>query len=169
MTLRTLQNVSPVADAWDWIELRGHCLSITRRFLPRADAEDAAQEALMRALVVAHRMTIRVPEAWLTRVAYNEALRIVAREQVLAGRHATLEADLAAADGWEDVLHDRIEVRAGIMKLDPPDRELLQLRYFDDGTQADVALALGIPEGTAKVRLHRARRRLERELRESRR
>jgi RNA polymerase sigma-70 factor (ECF subfamily) len=164
MTSRTLQNVSPVTGAWNWIELRGHCLAITRRFLPRADAEDAAQEALLRAWVVAHRSDIRVPEAWLTRVARNEALRIVAREQGLAGRYATLEVDLAAADGWEDVLHDRIEVHAGLRRLDPADRELLQLRYFDDGTQADVARALGIPEGTAKVRLHRARRRLVGEL-----
>jgi RNA polymerase sigma-70 factor (ECF subfamily) len=42
----------------------------------------------------------------------------------------------------------------------------LALRYVDDLTQPAVASALGIPEGTAKVRLHRARGRLQQVLAE---
>jgi RNA polymerase sigma-70 factor (ECF subfamily) len=34
------------------------------------------------------------------------------------------------------------------------------MRYGEDLTQAEVARRLGVPEGTVKVRLHRARRRL---------
>jgi RNA polymerase sigma-70 factor (ECF subfamily) len=40
------------------------------------------------------------------------------------------------------------------------DRSLLALRYAEDLTQSEVARRLGMPEGTVKVRLHRARRRL---------
>ena len=36
------------------------------------------------------------------------------------------------------------------------------MRYTEDLTQAAIAEKLGIPEGTVKVRLHRARARLKR-------
>ena len=44
------------------------------------------------------------------------------------------------------------------------DRRVLHLRYAEDLTQAEVARRLGLPEGTVKVRLHRARGRLRRVL-----
>lgn len=160
MTLRTLKNVAASRDAWDWDDLRRHCLAITRRYLEPADAEDAAQEAVVRAWTAAGRAAIHVPKAWLTRAAQREALRIVERAQVLAGRRAPLEVNLVAADDWQDALHDRIAMDAGLAGLDLPDAEVLRLRYVEDRTQADVAASLGIPEGTAKARLHRARRRL---------
>jgi RNA polymerase sigma-70 factor (ECF subfamily) len=37
------------------------------------------------------------------------------------------------------------------------------LRYGEDLTQSAIARRLGIPEGTVKVRLHRARDKLRRE------
>ncbi len=42
------------------------------------------------------------------------------------------------------------------------ERELLEMRYQEDLTQAAIADKLGIPEGTVKVRLHRARNKLRR-------
>ena len=36
------------------------------------------------------------------------------------------------------------------------------MRYEEDLTQAAIAAKLGIPEGTVKVRLHRARNKLRR-------
>jgi RNA polymerase sigma-70 factor (ECF subfamily) len=36
----------------------------------------------------------------------------------------------------------------------------MRLRYVEDLTQGQVAARLGVPEGTVKVRLHRARARL---------
>ena len=44
--------------------------------------------------------------------------------------------------------------------LKPDERRLIRLRYMEDLTQGQVAEALGVPEGTVKVRLHRARARL---------
>jgi RNA polymerase sigma-70 factor (ECF subfamily) len=41
---------------------------------------------------------------------------------------------------------------------------VLHLRYAEDLTQIEVARRLGLPEGTVKVRLHRARGRLRRAL-----
>ena len=54
----------------------------------------------------------------------------------------------------------RLAVEQALARLDVGDQRVLRLRYGDDLTQADVARRLGVPEGTAKVRLHRARGRL---------
>jgi len=43
-------------------------------------------------------------------------------------------------------------------------RELLRMRYDLDLTQVEIAARLGLPEGTVKVRLHRARAKLRRDL-----
>jgi RNA polymerase sigma-70 factor (ECF subfamily) len=174
MTRRALKTVSSKvaeqqADRWDWVAARAHCLREARRILGRTAAEDAAQEALLRAwrrglsgAAVENRM------AWLTRVARNEALRLHAREAALERRRAeagTLTLG-AVPDEETTPLVERISLSPLIAALAPRDRQLLRLRYLEDLTQAEIAHRLGIPEGTAKVRLHRVRRRLEEQLRE---
>jgi RNA polymerase sigma-70 factor (ECF subfamily) len=54
----------------------------------------------------------------------------------------------------------RVSVEQALGTLPDGDRRLLRLRYAEDLTQSEVARRLGVPEGTVKVRLHRARRRL---------
>jgi RNA polymerase sigma-70 factor, ECF subfamily len=52
------------------------------------------------------------------------------------------------------------DLHAALARLSEPDRKLLEMRYEEDLTQAAIARRLGIPEGTVKVRLHRARNKL---------
>jgi RNA polymerase sigma-70 factor (ECF subfamily) len=49
---------------------------------------------------------------------------------------------------------------ASMARLRPDEQKLLKLRYEDDLTQPAIARALGLPEGTIKVQLHRARAKL---------
>jgi RNA polymerase sigma-70 factor, ECF subfamily len=168
MTLRALERVSTTSDAWDWHEMRAHCLVVARRFLRGPAAEDAAQEAVLRAWRMRTRVAVRDPKAWLTRIARNEALRLAARESVLSGRHTGTDVELVAGEGWERDVRDRLAASSALAALPLADREVLHLRYLEDLTQTEVAHRLGIPEGTAKVRLHRARKRLEREMRKGR-
>jgi RNA polymerase sigma-70 factor (ECF subfamily) len=51
-------------------------------------------------------------------------------------------------------------------ELAPDERRLIRLKYHEDLTQQEIANRLGILEGNAKVRLHRARKKLKRELRD---
>jgi RNA polymerase sigma-70 factor, ECF subfamily len=60
----------------------------------------------------------------------------------------------------------RVDLLRALTELPEGDRRLLQMRYEEDLTQASVAIRLGIPEGTVKVRLHRLRARLRHALRE---
>ena len=57
---------------------------------------------------------------------------------------------------------ERVVVRQALGRLAPRDRSLLFARYWADLTQDQLAQALDLPEGTAKVRLHRARAQLRR-------
>jgi RNA polymerase sigma-70 factor, ECF subfamily len=57
---------------------------------------------------------------------------------------------------------ERADLHAALKLLDERDRTLLELRYSEDMTQAAIAQLLEIPEGTVKVRLHRARDKLRR-------
>ncbi len=77
--------------------------------------------------------------------------------------------DLAAEmPGFEPSVHptDRIELMRAFDLLPPDDRAVLSLRFFADLEVSDVAVALGIPLGTAKSRLHRALGRLRSHMRQ---
>lgn len=127
-----------------------------------ADAEDAAQEALIRAL--RRRQTCedpRRPGPWVRAIAHREALRIAAlrREEPLDA------APEPATNGYEEeAALTRITVRRLVARLPAPERALLHAVYWDDLAGAEASRRLGQTEIAARVRLHRARRLLERPL-----
>jgi RNA polymerase sigma-70 factor (ECF subfamily) len=123
-----------------------------------AEADDAVQEALLRAW--RNRARCRTPEAplpWLLAITRNEALRIRARAPV-AGPDDPAEQELGGVpDSRVESAPARVDLMRALTHLPEQDRLLLQMRYGEDLTQASVARQLGIPEGTVKVRLHRLR------------
>jgi RNA polymerase sigma-70 factor, ECF subfamily len=146
---------------WDWVGIRRRCLREAMRVLKdRSEAEDVVQEALMRAW--RKRATCRRqddPVPWLLQITRNEALR-----RKGGARHPVDPLDtipeLATDDESIDVLPERISVQRALADLTVHERALLELRYGADMTQPAVASALDMPEGTAKVQLHRLRVRL---------
>jgi RNA polymerase sigma-70 factor (ECF subfamily) len=125
----------------------------------RAEAEDAVQEAFLRAWRNSHLCrTPDAPLAWLLQITRNEALRVLRKNAQRGGRDGF--AGEPASDDPAVALAERVDIRRVLAGLSHDDRRLLQLRYTDDMTQPGMAAALGIPEGTVKVRLHRLRSRL---------
>ncbi len=116
------------------------------------------QEALVRAWRMRRSCRSADPSAWLRQIARNEFLRARAREPDLADLDQVTE--LAEHDEAVEWLPERLDLRAVLRGLHPLDRRLLLLRYGADMTQPKIADLLGMPEGTVKVRLHRARRAL---------
>jgi RNA polymerase sigma-70 factor (ECF subfamily) len=154
------------AATWDWKHLQNRALRETRRVLRgSADAEDAAQEALLRAW--RSRGACRAngdPGAWVRCIAHREAIRLATRPErskEVPGSGAELERP---EPSHADRVDNAVDVSRALRRLSEGDREMLELRYGADLTQPAVAQALGLPEGTAKVRLHRLRRRLQLEL-----
>jgi RNA polymerase sigma-70 factor, ECF subfamily len=97
---------------------------------------------------------------WLGTIVRNEAFRQRARAR--PEPIATIELSEGAEDAGVVATVERADLRAALRQLSVPDRELLEMRYGDDLTQSTIARRLGIPEGTVKVRLHRARDKLRR-------
>jgi RNA polymerase sigma-70 factor, ECF subfamily len=150
-----------VAD-WDWDLVRAQCLREAERILGRSGtAEDAAQEAAVRAWRRrASCLTPERPLPWVATIARNEALRIADR------RHPELLEDLseAAEESREDEIVGQADMERAINGLSGLDRQVIRGRFWDDLDYRELGRLLHVPEGTARVRLHRALGRLRRSL-----
>jgi RNA polymerase sigma-70 factor, ECF subfamily len=151
---------------WEWAPARQRCLREARRILGnRDDAEEAVQEAFVRAW--RKRSACRTPAAplpWLVQITRNEAMRLAARRsRRQASEVPEAEPEAVPAASAETSLEHALTTVAteqALSTLGDDERRLLRLRYEEDLTQGQVAAALGVPEGTVKVRLHRVRARL---------
>jgi len=117
-----------------------------------------AQNALIRAWKNQHKLLDpNRKKEWISQIARNEALRERERRvpdpvddpDLGAEEDADLLALVEGSGVWE-----------ALQALSDQERELLTLRYESDLTQSAIAEQLGIPEGTVKVRLYRAREKL---------
>ena len=127
----------------------------------RGRAEDAVQEALLRAWrdLPQLREVGKFP-AWLRRLVVNashdEGRRLGRRkrEVELQPHHDPGEPD--ELDG----LLDRDELSQAFRRLDEQERTVVALRYFLDLSTSDAAATLGMREVTYRSKLHRALRML---------
>jgi RNA polymerase sigma-70 factor, ECF subfamily len=149
---------------WDWGWVRTTCWEEARRVLgPGTAADDAAQEAAIKAW--RHHASCRTPEQprpWLAAIARREALRLLGPPRA-ESLEAAAEPFVAATDARVALA---VDVRRALAELSESDQRLLLARYWGDLSQREVAHVLGMPHGTAKVRLHRLRARLRPTLRE---
>ncbi|GAB3030905.1 RNA polymerase sigma24 factor [Nocardioides flavus (ex Wang et al. 2016)] len=126
-----------------------------------ASAEDVAQEAFVRL----HRHWDRVvhyesPEAWVRRVALNQAFSWRRREQRRRERESRAPAWGTAAETGAAGAEEADAVLRAVRRLPARDRALVGLYHLEDRPLDEVASVLGISPHAAKVALHRARRRL---------
>jgi RNA polymerase sigma-70 factor (sigma-E family) len=121
----------------------------------RHDAEDLVQSALALAAVRWHRLDD--PEAYLRRVIYTQS---VSRWRSLRARPPeTLTATPPERPTETD--HDtRLMLASALRRLTPKQRAVLVLRYYEDRTEVEAALLLGVSAGTVKSQTRHALRRL---------
>jgi RNA polymerase sigma-70 factor (ECF subfamily) len=135
----------------------------------REDAEEAAQEALLRAWRRRHQcQDLRDPEAWVAQIARHEALRILDRRRRVEEQSAGVDVATAVEDhsvGPQRTL-DALYLADALSTLPAGDQALATLYYSGDIAQGRLAMALGMPEPTVRVRLHRLRRRLREQMTE---
>jgi RNA polymerase sigma-70 factor (ECF subfamily) len=120
-------------------------------------ARDAVQEALIRAW--RDLPGLREPEkfdAWLYRLTANACLDLVRRR-----RRRPMEVELTnlGSPGPSDIAAEfvrREQIAEALGHLDHGHRAVVALHYLLGMPLADVAIALDIPHGTAKSRLHYA-------------
>jgi RNA polymerase sigma-70 factor (ECF subfamily) len=136
----------------------GLALRITRS---RADAEDVAQEAFVRAWGALPRF--RGESAfgtWLHRIVARRALDRAETLRTRRGREAELDdANLAEAPACEGARDPLLAARLErlMAELTAPQRAVVTLFYGHDQAVEDIAGSLGMPENTVKTHLARAR------------
>jgi RNA polymerase sigma factor (sigma-70 family) len=107
---------------------------------------------------------------WLATLAHRRAVDWVRREERRRRAPATLAADLLVAgagpgaDEAVEAADTAHRVRRTVAALPPDMREPIELAFYNGCTYREVAIKLGIPEGTAKSRLRSALARLARVL-----
>lgn len=128
------------------------------------DAEDAVQESLLKLFRLGGWQNAQNEQAFLARAVWRCALerlprpqlRVVEIESVSLATAARSPEDHAIAASVEDRLHRLINALP--LEL----REPLLLSGFQEFTSSQIAEVLGIPEGTVRTRIKRAREELRR-------
>lgn len=131
--------------------------AIARLILRSADlAEDAVQEALVRAWQ--QLPSLRDPDrfdAWLYRLVVN-ACADQGRQVRRWSQQVRMVPFTAAVDDDTGSVADREQLEQGFDRLKPEHRAVVVLHYYSGFSAAEIARMLGIPEGTARSRLHYA-------------
>jgi len=146
---------------------------VIRRVGDRDRAADLTAEIFLAAIDSAHRYrpSLGPPRAWLLGIARNlVAGEWRSRDRRRAGEErlrasALLDADDAARwDARIDAASRSRELYAAMERLPDGERAVLELVALDELSLAEAAAAVGIRPVAARVRLHRARRKLRDEL-----
>ena len=131
-----------------------------------ADAEEATQNALVKAYRSLHRFRAGAAfRPWLLRIVVNEAHNVVRSER----RHERLRAragerhEAARAETDETVIaREEVDTVLGALgRLPDADRLAVALRYFAELPDREAAALVGTSTEAYRVRLLRARRRLQ--------
>jgi RNA polymerase sigma-70 factor, ECF subfamily len=129
------------------------------------DAEDAAQEIFVRIYRQLGRYdAARKFSTWTLAIATNYCIDQLRRRRMqlvpLENIIPWARAREAGPEGEAITQEERDEVQRLITKLPEKYRAPLILRYFEELSCAEIADVLGMPEGTVKTQIHRARKAL---------
>jgi RNA polymerase sigma-70 factor (ECF subfamily) len=138
-----------------------------------ADAQDVVQDAFLNAYQSLHQFQGNARFfTWLYRIAVNSAISLRRRDARLAGRRATVTADSRGGptqvephdesegsrpDTALERAEDEQRLQAALDSLSPEHRAVLVLKEIEGRKYETIADVLGVPIGTVRSRLHRAR------------
>jgi RNA polymerase sigma-70 factor (ECF subfamily) len=132
------------------------------------DAEDVAQESMLRAYRNFHRLRDRDSfRAWLVRTAWRLSLDRIrsAGRRERRERSAMLDQPAAAVENVAATREFERHVAAALDALPEKLRIVMLLAAIEGYNTREVAKLLALPEGTVKSRLHSARKQLAQALR----
>ena len=116
-------------------------------------AEDLTQETFLAVIRAASRYE---PRASVRTYLYGIALKLLAEERRKFLMSSTT-AQPAPEPKTEGTPESALWVRQALEKLDPPEREILMLREYEQLSYSDIAELLRIPANTVRSRLFRSR------------
>lgn len=124
-----------------------------------AQAEEVTQEVFVEIWRQAPRFDIGRSgvRTWAVMIAHRRAVDRVRSEQAHRDRHlrtaATVEPGQLGPDDLAVELEDRERALAAMAELSTPQREALELAFYDGLTHVQIAEQLGVALGTVKTRI----------------
>ena len=115
-----------------------------------ADAQDIVQEGAYKAILKSS--TLQKPEyadTWIYRIMIHEAISFLKKKQAVSAAGEEIQG--AVQDQYQDV-----DLRRAVASLDPVDRTVVILRYFEEMKFKQIAEAVNENQNTVKTRLYRA-------------
>ena len=142
----------------------------------REEAEDATQEVLLRLWKHWRELDDKTAAAWITRVARNVCIDVIRRRRTYRTRFvANSDGDdfvtaISAEPSPEERLHTselQFHIKRALIEVREPYRSVVILREVQDMKYEEICDALDLPLNTVKSYLHRARRMLRDQLRDT--
>jgi RNA polymerase sigma factor (sigma-70 family) len=149
------------------------CWTIIGRLVDeREDVRDLCQECFLQVYRYLHTFRFDASlKTWIAQIAYTVACQHLRRQRspqtadpVVCERDACdlpCETDLERAAIFEQ---NAAQIQRAMTMLGPTERAIVQMFYFEEFTIAEVAIATGLPDGTIKSHLSRARAKLRERL-----
>ena len=126
----------------------------------RHDAEDAVQQALLNAWKSRDKVREGAERAWMMRILINECYNILRQRKRSAGAEEIPDIAIPFASSLDTGLYDAIR------SLPEELRTPFLLKYMEGMTEKEVATSMSLPLPSVKYRLLRARKTLQKELKE---
>lgn len=136
--------------------------SYLRRLVPAQDVEDVLQIVFTEVWRSRHRFDpARSLRPWLIGIAHKRAVdHLRARAPHTVSLDAVADPPGPAGRAADEVLADRDRLLRALAMLPAPQRQAIELAYFGDLTQREIAERLRVPLGTIKARTTRGLHRL---------
>lgn len=124
----------------------------------RADCEDAAQNAVLKAYTNLDSLeNRRYFRTWLIRILKNECATFVRAQK------PTASLDACANLGYDMEIKD-LDLNRAFETLSPDERVAIALYYYDGYSTREIARICDVSDGTVRSRLSRARKALKEQL-----
>ena len=122
------------------------------------DAEDVTGEAILKAYRnLGDLRSFASFKSWIMRIVVNEAYSLAGKRKKVM----YLEELEVPEESAENEIRDSGELWAAVEKLEEEFRLITVLFYYEDMSIRDIGKTLGLPTGTVKSRLARARQKLK--------
>lgn len=122
------------------------------------EADDIASEAFLKAWTSLRTKKTDIPFCiWVCRIAKNIAIDRYRKRKFKIVEDFSNEADIS---------DEVIDIRTALVDLPPEQRLPIIMMYYDDMTISDISKVLQIPQGTVKSRLHTAKEKLRKRLKD---
>ncbi len=128
--------------------------TVTLMLREEARAEEIAQDAFVQLYLGWEKVSrYERPDAWVRRVAIRLAMRAIRRQRLWGLVRRDLVRDEAPRES-------PLDVAGAVGRLPTSQRAAIVLHYYEDRPVAEIASILGCADATARVHLHRGRKRL---------